>query len=139
LVAGDENGLQDIFVYDLQTGAVARVSLSSSGIEADGPSYRPSISADGRMIAFHSDAKNLVDGEHTIVRHAYVHDRVNHTTTRISGNALVEGDLEGDSPKISGDGCSACFLSRSTTLSPDDDPGVLDVFVRDLVTGSLSS
>src|SRR6184192_2392776 len=63
LVTGDSNGLRDVFVRDRGTGQTTRVSVSSSGAEANGDSFAPSLSADGRYVAFASAASNLVDSD----------------------------------------------------------------------------
>ncbi|MGD8589817.1 MAG: hypothetical protein PVG22_13410 [Chromatiales bacterium] len=63
LVPDDTNGVFDVFVHDRETGETMRVSVDSEGYEADGSSLWPSISADGRYIAFTSLANNLVPGE----------------------------------------------------------------------------
>src|SRR6185369_2135329 len=63
LVAGDTNSTQDIFVHDFQSGLTSRVSVDSAGGEANGYNYSPSISADGRYVAFASVATNLVPGD----------------------------------------------------------------------------
>src|SRR5262245_29695996 len=60
LVPGDANGVADVFVHDRVTHKTQRVSVSSAGFEANGPSMRPSLSKDGRFIAFASEASNLV-------------------------------------------------------------------------------
>src|SRR6266545_6958075 len=60
LVAGDTNEWEDLFVRDIQSGERTRLSVSSSGIQADNGSYYPAISGDVRFIAFMSDATNLV-------------------------------------------------------------------------------
>ncbi|MHC4550878.1 MAG: TolB family protein [Planctomycetota bacterium] len=60
LVAGDTNGVTDIFVYDLVADRIARVSVNVASVQADGESLTPSLSADGRIIAFVSRALNLV-------------------------------------------------------------------------------
>jgi Tol biopolymer transport system component len=63
LVSGDTNGASDIFVNDLQTGTTKRISVASDGTQGNNNSYNPSISADGRYVAFYSDASNLVSGD----------------------------------------------------------------------------
>ncbi len=63
LVAGDANGSFDVFVRDRRTGTTTRMSLSSAGAEGNGGSFVPSISADGRFVAFLSGASNLVAGD----------------------------------------------------------------------------
>ena len=63
LVPGDTNGTSDIFVYDRQTDTIERVSLAADGTQGNDSSGSPSISADGRYVAFSSDASNLVPGD----------------------------------------------------------------------------
>src|SRR5262245_14546477 len=63
LVAGDTNGVTDVFVHDRATGITERVSVDSSGIEGNGASGAPDLSPDGRFVAFHSLASNLVAGD----------------------------------------------------------------------------
>jgi Tol biopolymer transport system component len=70
----DTNGVADIFVRDFQTGTT-RVSISSAGVEADGVSRFPSVSSDGRYVAFDSDATNLVDDDNNSARDVFVRDR----------------------------------------------------------------
>ena len=60
---GDTNGADDIFVHDRQTGKTRRVSVSSGGVQGNGDSFDPAISADGRFVAFESEATNLVPGD----------------------------------------------------------------------------
>jgi len=60
LVTDDANGVDDIFVHDRPRGATVRASMAANGREANGPSSSPSISADGLMVSFHSEASNLV-------------------------------------------------------------------------------
>src|SRR5688572_23604367 len=76
LVPGDANFMTDVFVKDLVTGHVDRVSVSTSGLEANGSSYVPSISSDGRHVAFESMASNLVTGDTNAKSDVFAHDRV---------------------------------------------------------------
>src|SRR5262249_9356055 len=75
LVASDTNGAGDVFVHDRITGATVRVSVDSSGAQGNYGSYRPSISADGRFVAFMSYATNLVAGDTNGTFDIFVHDR----------------------------------------------------------------
>ena len=86
LVSGDTNGLIDIFVHDRQTGQTTRVSVDSSGFEANGESaeHPVEISGDGRFVAFSSDATNLVNGDTNGVTDVFVHDRQTGQTARVS-------------------------------------------------------
>ncbi|HZD03663.1 MAG TPA: hypothetical protein VE173_02060, partial [Longimicrobiales bacterium] len=84
LVAGDTNALSDVFVKDTQTGTTTRVSTDSAGGESDGGSFDMTISADGRYVAFESDATNLVPGDGNAARDDFVKDRQTGATTRVS-------------------------------------------------------
>jgi len=68
LVEGDTNGTTDVFVRNMATGAITRVSTRADGGQLSGPSYAPAISADGRYVAFGSYASNLVPGTPTTRR-----------------------------------------------------------------------
>lgn len=63
LVAGDTNGTGDVFVWDRVSGVTQRVSVASDGSQANGSSYPPSVSADGRWVTYYSDASDLVAGD----------------------------------------------------------------------------
>ena len=84
LVLGDTNGLEDVFVRDRLTGTTERVSISTGGTEGNGFSAIPSISADGRYVAFESVASNLVPGDTNGTRDVFVRDRQTGTTQRVS-------------------------------------------------------
>src|SRR4051812_19545903 len=84
LVPGDTNGQPDVFVRDRVASTTRRVSVSSSGAEADGNSFDPAISADGRLVAFTSGATNLVDGEFLSDSHVYVHELATGRTEWVS-------------------------------------------------------
>ena len=84
LVPGDTNGFTDIFVHDRVKGATQRVSVASGGAQADAGSARPSISTDGRYVAFESGAANLVPDDTNDVVDVFVRDRQTNKTTRVS-------------------------------------------------------
>ena len=75
LVAGDTNGFEDVFVRDRATGTTERVSVDSAGVQGNGNSYVPAISADGRYVAFFSSASNLVPGDTNATDDVFVRDR----------------------------------------------------------------
>jgi hypothetical protein len=60
---GDTNGSVDVFVRNRSTGRTRRVNVSTTGVQAQGPAFRGTISADGRFVTFHSAAPNMVDGD----------------------------------------------------------------------------
>jgi Tol biopolymer transport system component len=81
LVAGDINTVVDVFVRDLAAGRTERVSVSSTGGEGNGASYAPSLSGDGRFVAFQSQASNLAPDASTTATKTLIRDRSNITTT----------------------------------------------------------
>lgn len=132
LVAGDINGVCDIFVHDRQTGKTTRVSLSSSGAEGDGVSYEPNISADGRFVAFYSDAANLAAGDTNGVCDIFVHDRQSGVTTRVSvSSSSAEANGASYEPTISADGHFVAFYSDAANLVAGDTNGFFDIFVHE--------
>ncbi len=140
LVPGDTNGSQDVFVRDRMTSTTTRVSVSSGGQQGNHVSARPSISADGRFVAFISLAANLVPGDTNGKLDDFVHDRATGTTTRVSvSSAEVQGNDEStfEAPAISADGRYVAFASYASNLiGPGKDyPYSSDVFMRDRVRG----
>jgi Tol biopolymer transport system component len=135
-VPNDTNGTSDVFVRDLQAGTIVRASLGSTGGEGNDASYGGSMSADGRDVAFESQATNLVPGDTNGVTDVFLRDLQAATTSLVSAGAGgVPADGASDSVSISPDGRYAAFHSAATNLVPGDTNGIDDVFVRDLVTG----
>ncbi len=132
LVAGGAPGLAHIFVRDLRDLTTSRASVSASGIPGDGTSNYPSVSADGRYVAFASEATNLVPGDTNLHTDVFVHDRLSASTVRVSvDSAGVEGNFGSSAPSISGDGRFVAFGSAATQLVANDTNGWSDVFVHD--------
>ncbi len=132
LIPGDTNGADDLFVHDRQTGLTARVSVSTTGTQANGGSFFASISADGRWVAFHSSATNLVAGDTNARQDIFVHDRQLAQTTRESvTTAGGQGNGWSVLPCITPDGRYVAFASDATNLVPGDTNNVYDTFVRD--------
>lgn len=137
LVANDLNAHYDVFVRDMVAGATVRASLDNAGNEGNGDSLAPSISADGRYVAFTSAATNLVSGDANGHVDVFVRDLVAGTTVLASvSTAGVQADADCLAPKISADGTCVTFHSTATTLAPSHGDFVDDVFVRDLVRGT---
>lgn len=139
LVGGDTNGVTDIFVRDRTTGRTRRVSVSSAGEQANGQSGSPSISADGRFVAFSSAASNLVGGDTNGVADIFVRNRATGTTGRVSVSSL-EAQTNGSSgdPVISADGRIVAFSSQASNLVGGDTNGATDVFVRIRIAGTTT-
>ena len=135
LISGDSNGTWDVFVHDRQSGATERISLDSTGAQAHGASTVPSISADGRCVAFWSLATNLVPGDTNHSVDAFVRDLTSGTTERVS---VATGGAQGSGPQngpgaiaISADGRFVAFSTVADDLVPGDTNGLDDVFVHD--------
>jgi Tol biopolymer transport system component len=120
LVAGDTNGFADIFLRDRLLGTTVLVSVGLLGAPANGASFLPSISADGRYVAFQSIASNLVAGDTNGASDVFVRDTVAGTTTMASvtsGGAISTTQLLGSTgAAISADGQYVTFESDATDL-----------------------
>jgi Tol biopolymer transport system component len=136
LVGSDDNGTTDIFVRDRWTGKTRRVSVSSAGVEGNGRSRNASISADGRFVAFESEASNLVGNDGNPYWDIFVRDRTTGKTRRVSvSSAGVQGDGDSQNASISADGRFVAFDSGASNLIGNDGNPYTDVFVRDRTTG----
>ena len=143
LVADDTNGNTDIFVHDRDTdedgqydepGEVStiRVSVDSVGGEGDNNSNFPSISGDGRYVAFESAATNLVADDTNVSADVFVHDLQTGTTTRVSVNsASTEGNNTSSDPSIAANRKNVAFESDATNLVAGDNNNFLDIFVNE--------
>jgi Tol biopolymer transport system component len=137
LVANDTNDSPDIFVRDRTLGTTERLSINTAGAEANFWNFDPSISADGRFVAFHSYATNLVAGDTNGAADVFVRDRLNGTTERVTVDSLgMEGNIGGRFPSISATGRFVVFISTATNLVPNDTNGYADVFVHDRYAGT---
>jgi Tol biopolymer transport system component len=159
LVSNDANGFFDVFIHDRVTGLTEMVSVSSAGRQGDAPSTTPSVSGDGQVVAFWSDASNLVRRDTNDRRDVFVRDRATGRTQRVSISS-VEEQADGNSqdpavrgftasgPDITPDGRFVAFYSSATNLVPGDtntcefvfqSPGRCpDVFVRDRLLGTTT-
>nr|MDT0658355.1 hypothetical protein [Micromonospora sp. DSM 115978] len=131
LVPNDLNDQVDVFVHDRRRNTTEIVSVSSDGRQGDRESWAPTISANGRYVAFSSDAASLVPDDTNLRTDVFVHDRRTGDTGRISvddaGGQATEG---GTSPEISADGGRVAFISQSPDLVPGDTNNQQDVFIR---------
>lgn len=142
LVKHDDNDQYDVFVRDTTERRSQRISVPAGGGWADGPSYRPAISADGRYVAFDSYATNMVPDDGSGGFDVFVRDRVAKTTERVSiGLGGEDPDGESTGAAISGNGRFVVFESGAENLVDNDGNGFVDVFLydRDADTTSLIS
>jgi hypothetical protein len=142
----DSGGDIDVYVKDLQTGAIDQASVQSGGAQATGTNGSSTvgadstISADGRFVAFWSDASTLVPGDTNGSSCAtasvgcadvFVRDRAANTTTRMTSTSGVQGDDNSYSPALSMDGRFVAFDSKANSLDPSAAPNSgEDVFVH---------
>ena len=136
LVSGDTNGYTDVFVHDRQTGETERVSVASNGSQANNESQSPTISRDGRFVAFNSYASNLIPGGTNGTTDIFVHDRQTGTTERISiASDGSQANGGSSSAAISSDGHFVAFASYASNLVPDDTNSMQDIFLHDRQSG----
>src|SRR5262249_33896160 len=129
LIPGDTNAHRDVFVYDLVLGTLTRASVGTNGTQANFGGQFPALSADGRFVAFESNALNLGSGAGNGFSPIYVHDRNAVTATRVSVDSLgVQGGHNSFHPAIRGDGRVVVFHSFASNLFPGDTNNAFDVF-----------
>jgi Tol biopolymer transport system component len=128
----DTNRKTDVYVHDRETGETTRVSIGPGGLEGNSGSFSPSMSADGRLITYWSNASNLVANDTNKTGDVFVFDRTDGSTVRVSvGAGDVQGDGMSSDPAISPDGRFVTFWSGASTLVPDDTNGKRDIFLAD--------
>lgn len=137
--SGDDSG--DVFVRNLETGKTKLISVAMAGQEPDEDSSDVSVSGNGKLAVFESDATNLVPNDTNGQEDIFLRDLAAGTTTRISvSSEEAQGNDESESPVISTDGTAVAFESNATNfdtyeLEGDSDN---DIFVRDLVSGETT-
>lgn len=141
LVPGDGNGLKDVFVKDSMTGTTALVSARADGAPGNSGSDLPSISDDGRYVAFRSTADDLIAGDTNGALDVFVRDTLTGVTALASaGEDGTPGDgpsCDTYPPSISADGRYVAFESAAANLVPGDANGKRDIFVKDMQTGEI--
>jgi hypothetical protein len=139
-VDSDTNNRNDVYVYNLQTFSIERVSVSSAGVQGNGDSgvRGVALSNDGRYVAFRSSASNLVPGDTNGKWDIFLYDRQLHTTMRVSaGTRQASRDCGYYGMAISGDGTHVAFETPAA-LDSSDTNGLSDIYVWSRMTGSLT-
>jgi Tol biopolymer transport system component len=133
----DKDQLSDVYLRDRWAGTTELISVSTAGVTGNATSGEPSISDDGRFVAFRSAATNW-DGPPTNGRwNVWVRDRVKGTTVRASlGQGAASLGADAERPSISGNGRFVVYSSNASNVVPNDTNAKMDVFVRDLVSGT---
>ncbi len=134
LVVGDTNAKTDIFLRDVTDAITQRVSVATGGTQATNGSALPSISGDGRYVAFQSNATNLIVGDTNACEDIFMRDRTGATTRRVS---VADDGSQADGPSlvcsVSADGTHVAFESYATNLvTPAGVVNGRDVYVRDI-------
>ena len=130
-------GIAHVYVKDRRTGVLEIASVADDGRQGNGKCDRPTLSADGRTVAFESEASNLVPSDTNHAVDVFVRDLDAGTTERASvASDGSEGQptsdwLTSNGPSISADGRRVVFTSPAANLVPDDSNGLWDVFLRD--------
>lgn len=133
LVNNDGNNTYDIFLHDRHAGTTERITINSAGIEADGPSFDPTFSADGNTIVFYSFADNLVGGDNNGESDVFIYDMNSRSIELVSVNGNGEvGNSASVMPAISSDGRIVSFRSLASNFVPGDTNHTFDIFVRNL-------
>lgn len=135
LVAGDGNNTSDIFIASRSGGGTTRVNVAADGSEANGASITPSISADGRCVAFASAATNLLGSDTNGTMDIYVScDGAVTCRASVDSNGIQANGVN-FLPGLSADGNLVVFKSLATNLVPGDFNTAADVFVHNCQTG----
>jgi len=126
-------GGDDIFLRDRQTGTTERISVDGAGVQGSAFSNYPTVTPDGRFVAFLSQASNLVPGDTNSIQDIFVRDRQLGTTERVSvDSAGTQGGLDCYfAPAISDDGRFVAYTSDKLNLVAGDTNGTADIFLRD--------
>ncbi len=139
IVPGDTNRFRDIFVRDLADGTTRLVSAATNGFGADGMSSEPATSADGRYIAFTSQADNLTPGDNNRNQDVFLFDQQSRTISLVSvkTNGAGAGNNMSYSPQVSANGRFVMFNSRATDLAPGSYAlGSINLIQRDTQLGT---
>jgi len=136
LVSNDSNGERDIFVHDRPTHQTLLVSVATDGTPSNGFSEFATLSGNGQVVVYHSDATNLVSDDTNGVRDVFAYDRATGITTRLSAAGDgTEGNASSARPVVSEEGRVVAFYSDASNLVSDDTNSATDVFVHDRMTG----
>jgi len=137
VVPGDTNGTWDVFLRDPAMQRTTRVSVAFDGSQAEGSSWWPTVSADGRFVAFESSATNVVPDDTNNVADVFVRDLAVGTTTRVSVMSDGKEAARFDGPLLPALAAGGRYVAfTGDALVPGDTNDATDIFVHDLATGA---
>lgn len=138
LVPGDYNHRRDIFLRDLTTSRIIRVSVSSTGQQGNADSYNPSVSADGRYVVYDSFASNLVPDDRNRQGDVFLFDRVTGASTLVSrGRDGKPADGQSGFAVISADGSTVAFESTAQNVVAEPTGSAAQVYTWDRKSGAM--
>jgi WD40-like Beta Propeller Repeat len=130
LIQNDKNGFRDIFIWQSETNKIERVSIGMGESEPNAESYEPSVSGDGKFVAFTSTASNLSNTEKGVSNNnVFLRDMQSNKTIMISIDPFAQRGGGGSNPSISSDGNRIAFYSHTNTLIANDTNGLWDIFL----------
>ena len=133
LVRGDRNQMTDVFIRDRRRGTTTLVSAASSGADGNGRSFAPATSADGRLVAFASEASNIVARDRNAAADVFTWNRRTDRTVRIGVASDGHGaDSWSGVPLISADGRIVAFASAARNIAHVPEGSAIRVFLRDI-------
>ena len=136
LTSRDTDTLYDVFVRDRDAASTVVASVDSAGKKQAAASYGTSLSADGSLVVFDSRAA-LASEDQNGENDIFLHNLRTGNTSLISvSSAEVQGSGYSSGARISADGNTVVFASRSTNLVANDTNDTEDLFVRDIVAGT---
>jgi VCBS repeat-containing protein len=138
LVPNDINAVSDIFIKDLQTGAISLVSAGIDGQQGAMPSFNPSISADGLYVVFQSDSNNLVPNDTNTGSDIFIKNTQTGAISLVSASINgQQGTMPSFNPSVSANGRYIVFESTSNNLVPNDTNTGSDIFIKDTQTSAI--
>jgi Tol biopolymer transport system component/DNA-directed RNA polymerase specialized sigma24 family protein len=130
LVNDDTNNFADIFVFDRVGPVLVRITIGPAGTGASGASVMPALSADGRWLAFRSEAADLVEGDYNETADIFLHDLQAGITRLVSANDQgISGERASSSPAVSTSGTVTAFTSQAGDLVSQITPGGWEVYL----------
>ena len=141
LVFPQTTNINRIYLVDMNVPDIIEpVSVDANGADAQGSSFNPAVSDNGRYVVFESNAANLDPAfDNNNATDVFLRDRSTPSTTLVSINPVTgeSADNTSSNAVISGDGVYVAFQSRAGNIVVDDNPGVVDIYVRNLLSPTI--